>query len=308
MIDLHAKTLADLFATAGDAPTDKGRGQTAHESRGDTKSDQTTAGPSTPVSRPLILVPISLDGEPDWDNRILSDSFQTSPRGSVMLRWDGSPGMKTMALMALVQEEDGSLRAAGLQVHSERTLPTGGVQARGRPGGYAGALLRPENLMPTFQPTVMEFQLGFPEELLDKWATIGVLEKVWLDRVQVCPKCHGLPTFRQGCCNCGSARIENDRLIHHFACAHVGMVRDFEAGGELVCPKCRTRPLVVGSDYEYQVGPYRCQECHWCATELEAIGQCLRCHLRFPSHQADEVELKGYRVQRLDLLALTQTS
>ena len=60
----------------------------------------------------------------------------------------------------------------------------------------------------------------------------------------------------------GSVKVTNERLIHHFACAHVAPVSDFEKGGELVCPKCRMRRMIVASDFEYANGPYRCADCH----------------------------------------------
>jgi hypothetical protein len=110
-----------------------------------------------------------------------------------------------------------------------------------------------------------------------------------------------------GCASCGSARVQSERLIHHFACAHVGHAEDFDGPRGLACPKCRTRTLVVGADYEFQPGPFRCLDCHWSDTELCLVGQCLRCQFRSPGEQAHELELKGYHVDRMDLLALGQT-
>ena len=93
------------------------------------------------------------------------------------------------------------------------------------------------------------------------------------------------------------------RLIHHFACAHVGPICDFETSEGLVCPKCRRRRLVVGSDFEYQAGASRCLDCHWSGSELEQVGQCLRCAFRFAGRQAQSLEMIGYHVHRLDPLA-----
>src|SRR5262249_8047624 len=62
--------------------------------------------------------------------------------------------------------------------------------------------------------------------------------------------------------------------------------------------------LIVASDFEYANGPFRCEDCHWSSTDLEQVAQCLRCDLRFPIYQAHEVELRGYRANRLDPLAL----
>jgi hypothetical protein len=171
-------------------------------------------------------------------------------------------------------------------------------------GGPAHEILRPENLTAVLDPRTMQFRTRYPQETLDNWVDLGILRRFVLDRVKLCPRCHSLPTFREGCRSCGSGRVVRERLIHHFACAHVGPVREFESEGELVCPKCRTRRLVVGVDYEYLQGPYHCLACQWTDTELEQVAHCLSCGFRFPGHQAFEQELVGYDANRLDVLAL----
>ena len=120
-----------------------------------------------------------------------------------------------------------------------------------------------------------------------------------IDRVLLCPECGGLPTFRNGCPACGSARVNSPKMIHHFACAHIGHVEDFELAGELVCPKCRTRRMVMGTDFEYLQGPYVCLDCNRSDVALQSVGHCLSCGLRFPAHQAAEKELIAYHVNRL---------
>src|SRR5262249_16892230 len=84
----------------------------------------------------------------------------------------------------------------------------------------------------------------------------------------------------------------------------VGLAADFETHPELRCPKCRARRLVVGADFEYLVGPYRCLQCPWNGTELEQVGHCLRCGCRFPGRHGTVLELRGFHANRLDLLAL----
>jgi hypothetical protein len=165
-------------------------------------------------------------------------------------------------------------------------------------------LLRWENLLPTLQPSTYHFQTGLPSETLHKWVQIGVFQPFLADRQLLCPRCHALPTFRRGCRHCGSVHIANHQLIHHFACAHVGFTQDFYQGGVIICPKCRTHNLVVGADFEYLQGPYRCLDCNWSDTELETVGYCLACQWRFALHQAWEEELIGYHVNRLEPLAL----
>src|SRR5262249_53790826 len=165
--------------------------------------------------------------------------------------FEGPDNLDTRAMVVIVQGPTQPLGCAGLEARHTRRVAPGRIEMGGSFGGLGHEILRPENLVPTFHPPTLELSLGLPTELLERWERIGVLSSYLYDRVELCPQCHALPTFRQGCPRCGAARLTNERLIHHFACAHVGLVADFEVDGELVCPKCRTRQLVVGADYDY---------------------------------------------------------
>ena len=169
-------------------------------------------------------------------------------------------------------------------------------------------LLRPQNLMPCLDPNSLRLQPELSKNVLHELKQAGVLQRVLVNRAYLCPECGSLPTFRSGCRSCGSARLVSSRLIHHFACAHVDYIAAFEGRGEMVCPKCRTRGLIVGTDFEYLNGPYRCLECDWSDATFEDVGQCLQCRLRFPIHKSREEDLIGYHVHRLDPLALINSS
>jgi hypothetical protein len=262
------------------------------------------SAPRYSVQKTVLVVPVSPDGAPEWEHRktvVLRDISE----GGVGLTCPDGPSWETDSLVLLARGSNGVMRCAGLEVRQERTSEDGRRHLGASFGGFAAALLRPENLMPRFQPETLRYEYGFPDEVIARWAEIGLLQTVWRDKVQLCPRCHCLPSFRLGCANCGSANLVNDALIHHFACAHVGLAANFENGtGELICPKCRQRPLIVGTDFEYETGPYRCMDCSWSDTEREQVAQCLRCSYRFPGNQGHVVELRGYRAQQLDILAL----
>ena len=174
--------------------------------------------------------------------------------------------------------------------------------------GISASLPQNGYLMPVFDPHSLKFNYGLPATLLRAWASDGTLRKVLLDRVQVCPQCRSVPTFRFGCSACGSGCVTNDRMIHHYACAHVGAAQDFDEDGELVCPKCRMRRLVVGADFEHLTGPYRCLDCGWSAAELEHVAHCLGCGFRFPANQAVIEDLVGFHAHRLDSLGAISAS
>jgi hypothetical protein len=289
-------TLAEIRQLAGSA-------NTVHKDAAAPTIDRQAERPRFRFPKLLVIVPVLPDGSPDWEHRSIGVPMDVTYEGELELYWGSTAELPTTSLIALLQESDGTHLSAGIDIESVRTLEGGGIKVIGRIGGFAQEILNPDKLTPAFDPEALSIQLGFSEEVLAKWAAIGAFESVFVDKIQVCPLCESLPTFRTGCPNCGSAQIDNEELIHHFACAHVGRVGDFEKDGDLVCPKCRKRHLIVASDFDYVTGPYRCRNCEWTNLQAENVCQCLRCKYRFPAHQAETKELRGYRVHRLDLLA-----
>ena len=159
-------------------------------------------------------------------------------------------------------------------------------------GPLSGATL----IAPVFDPLIRRFvHPAEPQLTGDEHQENGVT-RVQLDRIMTCPVCGGLPTFRMGCPGCGSAWCEQETLIHHYACAHVGRESDFRHGSELRCPKCRAGGLVAGADFEVSGGGFVCADCGMVSSELQLIGHCLSCNYRFPARDAVIQQLTGYRV------------
>lgn len=289
-----------------------GSGTTKSEASRDTKVDipivlpgEQRRSPRVPLSRPLVLVPVLPDGGPDFDRRVEATVVDVSAGGVGLVTTLDVAELPTSALVLLAPEADGTVKCVGVEARHSRRLEDSGQRWIGASvGGYAEELLHADNLTPRFCAHSIRYRWNLPEETLREWADVGVLLPLAPDRVMVCPKCQALPTFRHGCRNCGSAQTEPDVLVHHFACAHIGFLHDFETKSGLVCPKCRTRDLIVGADYEHQAGPYRCAACHWADADRALVAQCLGCGLRFTDTHAQVQELTGYRVNRLDLLAV----
>jgi hypothetical protein len=258
--------------------------------------------PRYDIVRSVLAIPLTPEGLPDWQNRLPGFTTDLSVDG-IGLELDTDRPLDASALVIGVERRDGVACYAGVEMRYTQRLSPRRLKVGAKLGGRADDILSPDNLAPSIDLPSMRIVRGVQEDVLAAWAEIGVLSPVLLDRIQVCPKCHGIPTFRSGCRSCGSARIAAARLIHHYACAHVGPVNAFESADGLVCPKCRTRRLVIGSDFEYHEGPSQCHDCHWSGTELEQVGQCLRCGFRFPGRQAHALEMIGYHVQRLVPLA-----
>lgn len=254
------------------------------------------------LTRTLIAIPLMPDFQPVNAFQTEGITVDVSAEG-IGFRIVGLDHLPTHRLVVGVEVEDGQLHYATVDVKRSVPVP-GGLQVGGQFSEVERDVLRPENLLPHINHSTYRYETGLPTETLYKWVELGICRPILIDRILVCPDCRALPTIRRGCRACGSVRTANSQLIHHFPCAHVGMVKEFDQGDELVCPKCRQRKLVIGADFEYLSGPYQCLDCNWSDTQLELVGQCQACELRFPIQQAVEEELIGYHVHRLDPLAL----
>ncbi len=278
--------------------------QTPSHGNGGQPGSELRVEPRFPITCPLIAIPLRGDGRPDDAHRVEGTVQDVSVRGIGALLAANTDSGLSDGLLIGVREPNGEYRYAGVELkHLGRSDETG-VAVGGEFGGHIQEVLETGTITPVFRPDRMEFAFDFAAPLLESLEYLGVLQEMVIDQIQLCPKCQGFPTFRQGCRKCGSARVATDRLIHHFPCAHVGPVADFETAEGLVCPKCRTRHLVAGADYEYLTGQYHCRDCHANDTELEQIGHCLRCGFRFPGYQSTVQDVKGFHAHRLDPLAL----
>ena len=157
---------------------------------------------------------------------------------------------------------------------------------------------------PALDLSQLKFVSSLPAQQIEFARQRGELSEVLLDRIWVCPQCRALPSFRPACPCCGSAGVERDRTLHHFACAFVGPTSEFQLNDDgLSCPKCCAQRLMVGTDCEYLDGPWHCADCDWSPAELEIVGHCLKCGFRFPAQQAALEDLVGHHVDRLAALA-----
>lgn len=152
-------------------------------------------------------------------------------------------------------------------------------------------------IRPTFDFNTMKYTYHASVDQIREWQSDDRVTQVVLDNVLVCPECEAVPTFRHGCGNCGSAVIEQERLLHHFACAYVGTEKEFRADSRrFSCPKCLQTDLVVGADFEVTSGPFRCADCGEVVNTASLIGHCVCCEHRFIAAEAMTMPLYGFYV------------
>lgn len=254
------------------------------------------------LSRPIVAIPFTLNGEPDLALAVEGMTTDMSA-GGLSLEIRGLQSLPTKRIVVGIEASDCKRYFATLD--AKVTTPTQDGMRVG--GGFlrdGEDPLHPMNVVPMLDPVLRRLKSRTPESILQRWAEAGVLTTNVCDKVLVCPRCRALPTLRLGCRHCGSSRVLKDNLVHHFACAHVGPASEFKQGGQLACPKCQASRLVVGADFEHIPGAYRCEDCHKTDNERDYVAQCLGCDLRFPISQAHEEDVIAFHVERLDPVAL----
>lgn len=243
------------------------------------------------TSLAVAVIPVDPDGFPVLAPPRPGAAVVRSP-DHIELQLDAAPDVP--ALVLGFRSDQRRTRYLGVDVTSRSTGADGRVHIHGQVGGLADALLQPKHLTPRFHFDTMTFTFGFPPAVLHRWEEIGVLEGVVIDRLLLCPQCHGLPTIRHGCRRCGSGRV-----IPFVAPAT-------EAAGRPDVPLlvqhewwARALPSVDGAPAPVAAG-YLCQDCRGRDTDLGSFNQCLHCGHRFTASEAYEMVLRGYRAHRFD--------
>jgi len=140
---------------------------------------------------------------------------------------------------------------------------------------------------------------GEAVRLLEDLADFGVLARRLANRVHLCPNCrHWTINFRETCPTCSSLDVGIEGLIHHFACAYVGLDSEYRSGHALQCPKCRGQLKHIGVDYERPRQTYVCATCQALFEDPLVTAQCLDC-----AWQGSAADVLAWPVYEYDLTA-----
>lgn len=258
------------------------------------------------IANSVVCFPVLPSHEVDVACSMVGIAINIGMSG-IKIHVDSVEPFQGLEVLVGIEQTSGEYHFCSGVVTSTRPTTSGfeaGIQFR----GYLHEVLETDQIFPLLDRAQMKFSLPYPESVLASLCKVGAAVSTSLDRVTLCPNCHGIPTFRWGCSLCLSSNVRTSKMIHHFACAHVDFVANFEQEEGLCCQKCRTRRLIVGSDYEYLDGPNICHDCGQANLEQIQIGHCLNCEYRFPIESAYSMEIVGYRVNKLDLLAFINSA
>lgn len=117
-----------------------------------------------------------------------------------------------------------------------------------------------------------------------------------IDKVIVCMSCGSANVrVKKLCPECMSMRLRKEGLIEHFSCGAVDRQAAFETGnGDLVCPKCKAKLHLIGSDYRVLPPAYVCLGCDVRSSEPLLVVKCDDCGATAQLDEEPEVLLYKY--------------
>ncbi len=162
-------------------------------------------------------------------------------------------------------------------------------------------------ITPTVDPAKPEgyFFDGMPQldwdtkrsrQALDSLARKGFLKAELTDKIIVCTACSSANVrLKKLCPECMSMRLRKEGLIEHFSCGAVERQAAFEnTNGDLVCPKCKTKLQLIGSDYRVLPPAYVCQGCNIRSSEPLLVVKCDDCGSTAQLDEEPEIFLYKY--------------
>lgn len=145
-------------------------------------------------------------------------------------------------------------------------------------------------------------------EYLETLADGDYLERVFVERISLCPNCgnHAI-NVHEACLSCASSNLTQFKALFHFRCGYVGPVAAFtkEKQGSR-CPKCRKILADLGTDHESPGVYFRCRACMAMFQVPEVGARCLNCSARFTRgtlQDIQHVDVYSYRLTALGTAA-----
>lgn len=141
---------------------------------------------------------------------------------------------------------------------------------------------------------------------LEWLAETDYLDKVFFDRLTLCPACSSHQVnVREICASCKSAHLSAQPLLHHFRCGFVAPADVFPRDGQgRICPKCHGRLADLGTDHDIPGENFVCHACNMSFQVPEAEGLCLACNTRTPAAELLHQDIYSYRLNSRGLAAL----
>lgn len=140
-------------------------------------------------------------------------------------------------------------------------------------------------------------------DILDMAEQEGFLTSSYIDSFYTCNNCYNsYLLFRETCPNCQSADVESEEQIHHFPCAYVGPISDFQSSLDptaLECPKCERTLKHIGVDYDKPSIIFNCKRCDHVFQDPVVKAKCNVCNSDIQVENLLKKDLRSYQLTSL---------
>jgi hypothetical protein len=150
-------------------------------------------------------------------------------------------------------------------------------------------------------------QAGFDEdELASDLALLadrGYLDRVFVERLMICPTCEShAVNVHEACVTCSSSNLVSITSYFHFRCGYIGPEKAFtpEPKG-LRCPKCKGLLTDLGTSYDSPGDFFECHNCSATFQQPQMAARCLGCGALFVGVALNELLHRDVYAYRLAL-------
>jgi hypothetical protein len=163
----------------------------------------------------------------------------------------------------------------------------------------------------SFPPISISFEQHEETEVLSvlDWAEKeGYIWPDFEDKIYLCNQCSGgLLSFREVCPHCKSSNTYGEDLIHHFPCAYIGPISDFQkvTQTDLSCPKCNKTLHHIGVDYDKPSVLNHCNNCDSSFQDIYVKAKCLNCENDTDVQYLHAKDINAYKLTKKGRLAIT---
>jgi hypothetical protein len=135
---------------------------------------------------------------------------------------------------------------------------------------------------------------------LDELATKGVLERKFVSKLVMCPKCGSADTPVQYCCpHCRSIEIDKKALFEHLACGVIDKEDNFKKGEQLICPRCSRELGELGITHRSVGTWFQCRTCQKAFDRPQSFHVCRRCKQLFVIEDAALSDVFAYKLSKV---------
>ncbi|MCB9189525.1 MAG: hypothetical protein H6599_09635 [Flavobacteriales bacterium] len=138
-------------------------------------------------------------------------------------------------------------------------------------------------------------------KILEMGEDDGLFTSSFNDRLYLCTNCNGgFLNYREVCPQCSSSHSTTEDMVHHFPCAYIGPMKDFQntIDDELNCPKCNKTLRHIGVDYDKPSELHTCQKCNHKYQDYHVRAKCISCHHDNYIENLIPKEIKNYTLTR----------